>query len=310
MSSRVGRGRVVGGGAAAVDTILFVDGVVGHGTGKARIVRREQRYGGNTAIALAAAARLGVATSFIGHLPDASHDEGLLAFLTEHGVELNDARTDTATLPIISTILVGNDGERFIAFDDDTQIGLPEDLDLELVRSARVLLVDEYGLQGGIRAAAAARDAHVSVVADIERATEPDVRLLFDLADHLVIPRELALPWTGTTTPADSIHALWRPDRAAVVVTGGSEGCWYRAEDEADPTGVRFHPARHVDVVDTTGCGDVFHGTYAGALAQGRPVAECVAVATVAAAECATHPGGISPRLQGAPLRPGGTSQP
>ena len=308
MVSGVGSGGVVGGGAAAVDTILFVDGVIGNG--EARIVRREHRYGGNAAIALVAAARLGVTTKFIGHLPDATHDEGLLAFLAEEGVELDNARTDPSTYPISSTILVGNDGERFIAFDDDTQVGLPADLDLELVRSARVLLVDEYGLQGGIRAAAAARDADVSVVADIERATDPDVQFLFDLANHLVVPRELALSWTDTTTPADSVHALWRPDRAAVVVTGGSEGCWYRAEDEADPTAVKFHPALQVDVVDTTGCGDVFHGTYAAALAQGRPVTECVAEATLAAAECATHPGGISPRPQEASLRQGALSHP
>ena len=299
MSSGAGRGGVVGGGAATVDTILFVDGVVGNG--KARIVRREQRFGGNAAIALVAAARLGVATSFIGHLPDATRDGGLLTFLTQEGVDLGNARVDAATLPISSTILVGSNGERFIAFDDDSQVGLPEDLDLELVRSARVLLVDEYGLRGGIRAAAAARDADVSVVADIERATDSDVRFLFDLADHLILPRELALAWTGTTTPAESVHALWRPDRAAVVVTDGSEGCWYRASDGADPTAVRFHPALQVRVVDTTGCGDVFHGTYAAALAQGRPVAECVSEATLAAAECATHPGGISPRPEGAP---------
>jgi len=303
MRSGVG---VVGGGAAAVDTILFVDGVVGNG--KARIIRREQRFGGNAAVALVAAARLGVTTSFIGHLPNATHDEGLLNFLTQEGVGLENARTEEATHPIRSTILVGTDGERFIAFDDDTQVGLPEDLHLQLVRSAKVLLVDEYGLPGGIRAAAAARDADVSVVADIERATEPDIRFLFDLADHLIVPRELALRWTGTTAPAEAVHALWRPDRAAVVVTDGSDGCWYRAVDEADPTAVRFHPAARVRVVDTTGCGDVFHGTYAAALAQGRPVAECVSEATLAAAECATHPGGISPRTEGVSLRQGAFS--
>lgn len=275
---------------------MFVDAVLGNG--KARIIGREQRFGGNVAIAMVAAARTGVTTSFLGHLPASNHDEGLLAFLAAEGVDLGNARVDAGTRPITSTILVGRDGERFIAFDDDTQLGLPEDLDLNLVRSAQVLLVDEYGLQGGIRAATAARDAGVSVVADIERATDPDVRFLLDLADHLILPRELAFTWTGTTTPAEAVQALWRPDRAAVVITGGSDGCWYRAVDQRDITTATFHPARQVQVVDTTGCGDVFHGAYAGALAQGRTVAQCVTEATLAAAECATHPGGIAPRPQ------------
>lgn len=292
-----GGGRVVGAGAAAVDTILFVDGPLGNG--KARIVRREQRYGGNAATALVAASRTGVDTAFIGHLPDRTAGEGLLSFLEEEGVDLSAARIDPNTAPITSTILVGTNGDRFIAFDDDTRVGLPDDLDLDLVRFARVLLIDEYGLQGGVRAAAAARDAGVSVVADIERAAEPDVRLLFDLADHLVLARELALAWTGAAVPAEAVRALWRSDRAAVVVTDGADGCWYRAADDADPAAVRFHPALQVQVVDTTGCGDVFHGTYAGALAQNRSVAECIAAATIASAECATHAGGIGPRTSG-----------
>lgn len=310
MSFRVtGEGRgaaVVGGGAASVDTILFVDGAIG--TGKARILRRETRYGGNVATALVAASRLGAASSFIGHLPDADHGGGLLAFLAGEGVDLHDARTDAATSPIGSTILVGTNGDRFIAFDDDTEVGLPEDLDLDLVRSAQVLLIDEYGLQGGLRAAAAARAAGVAVVADIERAADPDVRFLFDLADHLVLPRDVALAWTGTAAPADAVHALWRADRAAVVVTGGAQGCWYRAADGADPAAVTSHPALQVRVVDTTGCGDVFHGTYAAALAQGRTVAECVSEATNAAGECATRPGGIGPRPEASSAR--GSVQP
>ena len=60
---------------------------------------------------------------------------------------------------------MGNDGDRFIAFDDDTAVGLPDDLDLDLVREARVLLLDAYNPAEGIRAAAAARAAGVAVVA-------------------------------------------------------------------------------------------------------------------------------------------------
>lgn len=286
---------VVGGGAAAVDTILFVDGTLGDS--KARVLRREQRFGGNTAIALVAAARLGARTAFLGHLPDHTSGPELLAFFTEEEVDFSRARTLPTNKAIVSTILVDRDGKRFIAFDDDTQIGLPADLNLDLVRSAKVLLVDEYGLAGGVRAAAAVRDAGGAVVADIERATEPAVRELFDLADHLVLPRDLALAWTGTASPAEAVQALWRPDRAAVVITGGADGCWYRAADDPDATTVRFYPAITVNVVDTTGCGDVFHGTYAARLALGGMVADCIATGTAAAAHCATHPGGIGPRL-------------
>jgi sulfofructose kinase len=45
-------------------------------------------------------------------------------------------------------------------------------------------------------------------------------------------------------------------------------------------------------VVDTTGCGDVFHGAYAASLTQGESVSQAVRVATVAAGLKATQPGG------------------
>ena len=80
-----------------------------------------------------------------------------------------------------------------------------------------------------------------------------------------------------------------------VVVTGGAAGCWFRSSDQTAGD-VRHQPAPRVSVVDTTGCGDVFHGVYAATLAQGAPVDRCVSAATVAAAECATHPGGFPSR--------------
>jgi sulfofructose kinase len=47
-----------------------------------------------------------------------------------------------------------------------------------------------------------------------------------------------------------------------------------------------------VTVVDTTGCGDVFHGAYAAGLAQGLDPVGRVRLASAAAALKATHRGG------------------
>jgi sulfofructose kinase len=44
--------------------------------------------------------------------------------------------------------------------------------------------------------------------------------------------------------------------------------------------------------VDTTGCGDVFHGAYAAGLARGEDVRAAIAVATAAAGIKATRRGG------------------
>jgi sugar/nucleoside kinase (ribokinase family) len=63
-------------------------------------------------------------------------------------------------------------------------------------------------------------------------------------------------------------------------VTDGERGCWF-----AEAGGVAAHvPAYRVLVVDTTGCGDVFHGVYAAALARGAAIREALEAATAAAA--------------------------
>ena len=75
-----------------------------------------------------------------------------------------------------------------------------------------------------------------------------------------------------------------------VVITDGDQGCWTLAAD--DLAQVAHQPAFQVDVIDTTGCGDVFHGAYAAGLVRGLGVAERVRLAAAAAALKATRPGG------------------
>jgi sulfofructose kinase len=47
-----------------------------------------------------------------------------------------------------------------------------------------------------------------------------------------------------------------------------------------------------VESLETTGCGDVFHGAYAAALASGKEILDCLRFASAAAAVFATRPSG------------------
>jgi sulfofructose kinase len=86
------------------------------------------------------------------------------------------------------------------------------------------------------------------------------------------------------------VRALDSPDRACCVVTAGERGCWYAERDGE----VHHFPAYQVEVVDTTGCGDVFHGAYAASIARGEPVPTAIRIATATAGLKATQPGGRS----------------
>lgn len=71
-------------------------------------------------------------------------------------------------------------------------------------------------------------------------------------------------------------------DAEAAVVTLGADGCLFDGQ---------VFPAERVDATDTTGCGDVFCGVMAAALAQGREMAGAIAAAQIAAAITAVRPG-------------------
>jgi len=74
-----------------------------------------------------------------------------------------------------------------------------------------------------------------------------------------------------------------------VAVTDGEHGALWRADK------ARGHqPASTVDAVDTLAAGDVFHGAFVLALAEGRNENEALRFASAAAALKCTRFGGIA----------------
>jgi sulfofructose kinase len=96
------------------------------------------------------------------------------------------------------------------------------------------------------------------VVADFERGDLPGFADLLGLVDHLIVSLDFGRQLTSATDPGSVAAKLWHAGRQTVVLTDGAAGCWYVAAPE--PTRLRHQPAFAVKVVDTTGCGDVFHG--------------------------------------------------
>ncbi|MBE0697189.1 MAG: carbohydrate kinase family protein, partial [Anaerolineaceae bacterium] len=104
----------------------------------------------------------------------------------------------------------------------------------------------------------------------------------------LIISRDFAARLTGHNRIEDMLEDLSILPRSATIITAGSMGCWYVTND----CPVQHIPAFPVHVVDTTGCGDVFHGTYAAAIARGEDIHRAVLIATASAGIKTTQPGG------------------
>jgi sugar/nucleoside kinase (ribokinase family) len=241
-------------------------------------------------MALAAAARLGCRSAYAGTLGHDELSQFVLDWFQQEGIDTQYVCLRDDARPIRSVVVVDESRQtRAILFDTEGVFGAdplwPQE---ELIRSARVLFVDHYGIEGMIRAAGVARSAGIPVIADLEAGESPLLPDLLRLVDHLLLSRDFACSLSGETEPALAARALWAAGRRAVVVTCGSDGCWHLSGHGGQP----LHQAAFaVHAVNTTGCGDVFHGAYAAALVDGLDVPAAVRFASAAAALKAAHCG-------------------
>jgi ribokinase len=281
---------VLGLGVIAVDDLLFAESYPPPDD-KTRVLRTERQCGGLTGIALIAASRLGAKCAYAGVLGRDEFSRFALGHLKSEGIKLKYLRLREGARPVHSYIVVDCAKRTRNIFCDATgAVGADSNWPPEaVIRSARVLFVDHFGIPGMIRAARIARRAGIPVVADLEKNVGEGFSTLLRLVDHLIISRSFAARLTGERTPTRAAKKLWASQRSVVVITCGEQGSWHlSAENPGKPV---HHPAFKVNVVDTTGCGDVFHGAYATALAEGKTLDARIRFAAAAAALKATKPG-------------------
>jgi sugar/nucleoside kinase (ribokinase family) len=282
---------VLGLGCVAVDDLLYVPAYPPPDS-KVQVSRRERQCGGLTATALVAAARLGSTCCYAATLGQDDLSAWVVNRLTEEDVNVTYLRRQEGARPIHSTIIVDEGRQTRTIFYDlhGVQGAQPDWPPEEVIRSAGVLFVDHFGIEGMVRAVRVARAAGIPVVADFERDDMAGFADLLALVDHVILSHDFAAKLTGEVHPGGAASKLWTATRRAVVITVGAEGCWYRGG--VQPDAPRHQPAFAVRAADTTGCGDVFHGAYASALARGLDLTERVRFASAAAALKATRRGG------------------
>jgi len=279
---------ILGLGSVAVDDLIYVESYP-PADAKVRVLDRERQCGGLTATALVAAANLGCRCSYAGVTGTDEASEFALASLARAGVAVDLASRRPGARVFHSTIIVDQAGRRTLLCDGrDVQGAAADWPEEDVIRSCRVLFVDHVGMAGMVRAARIAFAAGVPIVADIERAECEHFEELMNLSGHVIVPEEFAFGVTGRKDPGEAAAALRRRDGQVVVVTCGERGAWY-AEQGVKPA---HQEAYRVRVVDTTGCGDVFHGAYAAGLVMGLDTAGRVRLASAAAALKATRRGG------------------
>ena len=322
-------GEIIAVGLACYDHIVVVPSLERVGEG-AHVPTVVAQGGGVAATAAVAARKLGARVQLWARVGDDVHGRMVAEELRRFGVDTSQfVMLENGRTPVSTVLVEQPTGERrFLYFpgqDLDQGWETPE---YSRIDRAAAVLVDGRWPSVCLAAMRRARACGVPSIADIGHASGEEAEML-RLADYPVLS-ELALPelvgrW-GLPGPAaaegapgiseegadEFARGLLAGSARAVVVTRGDKGVWLWEPDGEDNIERRELAAFAVDVVDTTGAGDCFHGAFACAIAGGRNAEEATEFASAAGALACASLGGQAgaPTLDGVEALLGGPDRP
>ena len=220
--------------------------------------------GGLVATALVALSRLGARTHFVGKVGDDDFGRFIAAEFEKDGVACHDMIfVKGMSARFAFCVSDRSTGARTIFVTPHTKVPYlkAREIRRQQVAEAKFLHIDGYEMEAQLRGAEIAREEGVTVVIDAEK-LDPKMPRLVHLSDVIIASEDYAQWHTGKRGYVAQARALFAEQRKVsvhkvVLVTAGVRGSYTVSN------GGEFHtPAFKVKVVDTTGCGDVFHGAF------------------------------------------------
>lgn len=235
--------------------------------------------GGPAATAAVAVARLGGRALLAARIGDDPLADLITAELAGYGVDCSQVRRCAERGSSVSAVLVDDAGERLVVNHADPQ--LPTEaawLPRPEALGADAVLADTRWPEGALVALSAARAAGLPAVLDADGGLPRDDELL-RAASHVAFSAEGLAELTGLDAVLPALESVAARVAGWCCVTAGAEGVYSIADGR-----LRRHPAFEVVARDTLGAGDVWHGAFALALAEGRDEDAAVRFASAAAA--------------------------
>ncbi len=276
--------KVVGLGMACLDIVLRMYDMPTweHGT---RLEAAAIDGGGPVATAVVAVQRLGTPAGFIGTCGSDRLGDIKMQTLIEQGLDVSQVARRPG--PEDQTVLVSvhaETGERvFSGYKHWARTPLtPDEINRDYIVAADYLHLDGAHAEAALVAARWMHEAGKTVVLDGSSTHEPvrpAMRALVEECDILIAGSGFGPALTGLSDLWEVGEAMLHMGPKVVVQTEGKDGAYTVTRDE------RFHtPSFDVEVLDTTGAGDVFHGAYIVGQLQGWNVRQTAQFATAVSA--------------------------
>jgi len=256
-------------GHAAWDISVFVDGFPAENS-KCEIRTMLEAGGGPAANAAYLLSRWGVSTAFAGVIGADAYGDRIAQEFAAVGTDIARLQR-TGTTPVSVILVNERNGSRTIVNRKAPSTAAPLHL-TPPSESPRVLLFDGHELEASLEAMAQFPQAQTILDAGSLR---DGTRELAGRVDYLVSSERFARQFTGEADLAAALAALRRCNAKTVAITCGEQGV-------ICGDGERL-PALPVQVRDTTGAGDIFHGAFAYGVLKELSLSDTLRLATAAA---------------------------
>jgi sulfofructose kinase len=269
---------VVGMGLNSVDFLSLVSKYP-ESNSKIEILRFERSGGGQVATAMVALSRWGVRTKYIGKVGNDELGQVSLESLRQEGVDVSSVTTEPDTPTQLGNIIVeAASGDRTILWRRDDRLMYREgELPRRDICAGRLLHLDGHDIRAAIQSARWAKEEGITTVADIDK-VEPLTNELISNIDFVVTSSRFPTLFTGIADREMALIELQKYTPGFLCATLGPEGAMALVDGE-----VLYSKGFTMDVVDTTGAGDVFHAGFIYGLLQNWEVEEILKFANAVA---------------------------
>lgn len=282
---------VIGLGRAPLDTIYIIDHFP-TGDDLIRVEEASLQGGGPVPNALCALAKLGATTALIDRIGDDWQGRKIREFLEEQNVDTDFMEVEAGCRSTISTILVERStGKRaIINYRGNTSEPLLGHNVVDLIGEAQILHItgtypDTVSWAAGMnkpRGGKVSFDGGAGLYKVADRQIIPQV-------DYCITAYDYALNYTGKDSIPEMLDAFLLEGVEVAGITLGADGSWFK-----DSEGNDFHQPAFPSpkIMDTTGCGDVFHGIFLYGMLKHFPLQKSARFASAGAAIVSTRMGG------------------
>jgi sulfofructose kinase len=197
-----------------------------------------------------------------------SNGDRVLAALAREGVDCSGCPRLAGMHTALSPIFIDAHGDRMIVTHRDDRLAAATPSDpASLVAAADAVLADNSFPEFVRPICMAARARGLTVVLDGDRPTQISDEL-FRIATHVVFSSECLRATSGLDDLGAALAVIAETTPSFLAVTQGRQDVLWR-----EAATLRKSPVFAVKAIDTLAAGDVFHGAFTLALAEGREVA-------------------------------------